>query len=72
MLVLIILHLSAAYRATHTGQTLGLDGMEKDVKQFFNLPIPRAIWEDMRHYQDKDFSDWIDGHITNVNPIFSR
>jgi hypothetical protein len=33
---------------------------EKMLEDFFNLPIPGAVWEEMKIYQDADFVRFVD------------
>jgi len=35
-------------------------GLKKDVREFFSLPIPRAVWNEMKSYQDSDFVRFVE------------
>jgi len=37
-----------------------LEGLGKDVRMFFSLPIPRMMWRKVRPFHDKDFADYIE------------
>jgi hypothetical protein len=56
---LLILHLGTVYRAMKEGVFVKLEGLQEDVKEFFALPIPKAIWEKAKSLQDKDFAEFI-------------
>ena len=34
--------------------------MDKDIYDFLQLPIPNAIWEEVKMYHNKQFIDYID------------
>jgi hypothetical protein len=57
---LLISHLSTVFRAMKHGEFVKLEGLEKDVKEFFSLPIPKAIWRKVVALQDKDFARFIE------------
>lgn len=56
----LIVHLSTAYRAMQRDEFVRLEGLEKDVKTFFALPIPKAVWKRVRPFHDKDFVEFIE------------
>jgi plasmid maintenance system killer protein len=56
---LLILHLSTVYRAMKTGMFVKLEGLQKDVQEFFSLPIPKTVWEKAKLFQNKDFVEFI-------------
>lgn len=56
---MLILHLGTVYRAMKEGVFVKLEGLQRDVKEFFALPIPKAIWEKAKLLQDKDFVEFI-------------
>jgi hypothetical protein len=35
-------------------------GLREDVASFFSLPIPGAVWEEMKIYQDSDFVRFVE------------
>jgi hypothetical protein len=57
----LILHLFASYRGIETGVLKSPDGLEKDICEVFEYPVPRAAWEKAREYQDADFVVFIEG-----------
>ena len=59
----LILHLRASYRARMAGMEFDDDMLGADIRQFFARPIPRAIWELTRDYQERDFVEFIERHL---------
>jgi hypothetical protein len=51
----LISHLSTVFRAMKHGEFVKLEGLERDVREFFALSIPKAIWEKLRPFQDGKF-----------------
>ena len=54
-------HLDTVRRTSKAGMFVTIEGMKKDVKTFMELPIPRAVWEKLKPFQDADFVAFIDG-----------
>lgn len=57
----LILHLFASYRGIETGVLKSPEGLEKDICEVFDYPVPRAAWEKAKEYQDADFVIFIEG-----------
>jgi len=51
----LISHLSTVFRAMKQGEFVKLEGLQNDVREFFTLPIPKAVWEKLKPFQDDDF-----------------
>lgn len=58
--LLVILHLSAAFRAIQSGLLRAPEGLRHDVDSFFSLPIPASVWEQMKELQDDDFIRFVE------------
>jgi hypothetical protein len=58
--IFLILHLSNTYYAMRAGFVHKLDGLHRDIEQFFSLPIPRAVWENVKYMQDKSFVRFVE------------
>ena len=56
----IIAHLSTVFRAMKHGEFVKLEGLQNDVREFFALPIPKAVWERLKAYQDANFAKFIE------------
>ena len=57
---LLILHLDTAYRAMKAGIFVKLEGLQEDVAEFFSSPIPKAVWEKMKVFQNEDFVAFVE------------
>ncbi len=60
----IILNLDTIYRAMNMGMFVKLEGLQKDVKEFFSAPIPRAVWGKLKSLQDQDFAAFVESCLT--------
>ncbi len=58
--VFLILHLSDSFYAIETGFYPRPEGIAKDVKQLFSLPIPKRVWKKVRGFQDAAFVQFVD------------
>ena len=56
----LISHLSTVFRAMKHGEFVKLEGLQNDVREFFALPIPKAVWERLKAYQDANFAKFIE------------
>lgn len=56
----LISHLSTVFRALKQGEFVKLEGLEQDVREFFTLPIPRAVWERLKQFQDGKFVAFVE------------
>jgi hypothetical protein len=34
--------------------------MERNIRAFFAIPVPRLIWQELREYQDPDFVAFVE------------
>ncbi len=57
---LLILHLGTVYRPMKSGMFVNLEGLQRDIQEFFSLPIPKAVWEKAGPFQNKDFVEFIE------------
>jgi len=60
---LLILHLDSVYRAIEAGLFVSVEGLQKDIEEFFKAPIPKAIWKKLRPLQDKEFVRFIEASM---------
>ena len=65
---MLILHLGNIRQAMNTGMFVKLQGLQKDVQEFFVLPIPKAVWERMRPFQDDEFVAFVESCL---NPLLA-
>lgn len=60
LVVMAILHLSTTFQVFRLGVMTEVEGMKKDVKSFFELPIPKEVWKSNKVFQNRKFVDFID------------
>lgn len=56
----LILHLSASFRAIRIGLLLRPEKLRRDIRRFFSLPIPKAVWQQQRQLLDEDFARFVE------------
>lgn len=62
----VALHYNTVIEAV-TAQRLSIrPGLREEVGSFFALPVPSAIWDDVRHSQSRAVVDFVDGGIELV------
>ncbi len=42
------------------GMFIALEGMRADIKEFFSLPIPKAVWEKSKRLQNQGFVRFVE------------
>ena len=57
---MLIQHLSSAFQAMRSGLTIKPEGLKEDVRRFFALPIPHAIWHDIKIFQNDEFVQFME------------
>ena len=57
---MLILHLRSSFKARQSGMYFHENGLRLDIKDFFSLPVPRAVWEKTKKYQDLDFVKFVE------------
>jgi hypothetical protein len=62
---MLLLHLDTVRRALQAGLFITLDGLQSDIRYFLSLPIPRAVWETIRPFQDKEFIELVERALKN-------
>jgi hypothetical protein len=60
---MLILHLDNVRRIMNIGMMVNLPGLQKDVRDFFALPIPQEVWKQMKPYQDDAFVALIEAAV---------
>jgi len=56
----VILHLNSSYYALEDHLVTKPEGLCRDVRDFFSLPVPRAIWERRREEQNIRFVQFVE------------
>jgi len=57
---MVIQHLNSVYRAMNDQLFVKLEGVRRDVAEFFSLPIPRDVWEKVKATQNDDFVAFVE------------
>jgi hypothetical protein len=65
--IFLILHLSNTYYAIRAGFFQKLRGLHRDIERFFSLPIPRAVWEKVKDFQEESFVRFVEKSIDDPN-----
>ena len=60
-----IIHIYAVYEAIQNKQ-LDKGEMNKDVSNFLRLPIPNAVWREVKMYHNKQFVSYIDALLKST------
>jgi hypothetical protein len=56
----LIVHLDGVHRAMKARMMVNIEGLRKDIRDFFALPVPKAVWEILKPYQDTDFVAFVE------------
>jgi hypothetical protein len=56
----IVVHLYTVYQSKKSKMMVTVEGMAKDVKAILSLPIPYAIWQRVKPFQDRDFVEFVE------------
>jgi hypothetical protein len=56
----VISHTSSVYEALKGELVTEQEGLRRDVKSFFSLPVPRAVWTAAKLLQNQDFAAFIE------------
>jgi hypothetical protein len=60
---LVISHTSSVYEALKDELLNKQEGLRRDVKSFFSLPIPKAVWTTTKLLQNLDFAAFIESSL---------
>jgi hypothetical protein len=59
----LILHIAASFEAERLGILPRLEGLDADIRQLLAKPLPRAVWRQLRPYQNHAFVRYIDSQL---------
>ena len=57
---LVIQHLSSVYHALRYELAIEPEGLRRDVRGFFSLPLPQAVWEQVKVLQNAAFVQFVE------------
>jgi hypothetical protein len=61
----LILHLNSAFQAMQKGVLDPPEGLREDIRTFLALPIPQAVWEKLKVFQDAAFVRFVEAQRKN-------
>ena len=56
----LIIHLDTVHRAMRSGLYVKIEGLQTDIRDFFSLPIPKAVWDRVKIFQDANFVKFLE------------
>ena len=59
-MIFVILHLSDTYYVMKASFFENPGGLRRDIRRFFSLPIPRAVWYTVREMQEEPFARFVE------------
>jgi hypothetical protein len=62
---LAIVHFLTGWRIAKNGGLTSLKELGADVRGFFSLPLPRAVWEKTKAFRNQRFVRFVDGALVN-------
>jgi hypothetical protein len=57
---MLLLHLDTVRRASQAGLFITLERLPSDVRNFLSLPLPWAVWQNIRTFQNEEFVEFIE------------
>jgi hypothetical protein len=60
---LVISHTSSTYEALKDELLTKQEGLRRDVRSFFSLPVPKAVWTKTKLLQNQDFAAFIESSL---------
>jgi hypothetical protein len=60
---MVISHTSSVYEALKDELLTQQEGLRRDVKSFFSLPVPKAVWTKTKLLQNQDFAAFIESSL---------
>jgi hypothetical protein len=60
---MVISHTSSVYEALKDELLTKQEGLRRDVRSFFSLPVPKAVWTKTKLLQNQDFAAFIESSL---------
>ncbi len=57
---MLFIHLDTIRRTTKAGMFIKIVEIQNDIHGFIKLPIPKAVWEKLKPFQDEDFISFVE------------
>ena len=61
----LLLHLDVVRRTMKAGIFVKIQGLQKDIRDFLTLPIPNAVWNKIKPFQDRDFVAFVESCLND-------
>jgi hypothetical protein len=61
--LMVIAHTGGVHEALQDELLIKQEGLRRDVKTFFTLPVPRAVWTKVKLLQNQDFAAFMDSSL---------
>jgi hypothetical protein len=62
----VIVHFQLGWQLARRGSLLSLETMRADAGTFFNLPLPKAVWQNTRGARDPEFVQFIEESLKGI------
>ena len=62
----LVLHIAACYEAGRLGVLPPYEGLNADVRQLMAKPLPRAVWRELRPYQNAHFREFVEARLAEA------
>lgn len=59
----LVLHLASSHKAAGVGLFESPENVTADIRGFFLLPVPNAIWKQIRQMQDREFVAYVESAL---------
>jgi hypothetical protein len=57
---MVVNHISSVYESLKDELVTKQEGLRQDVRSFFSLPLPKAVWEKTKMFQNEDFVKFVE------------
>jgi hypothetical protein len=57
---MVIHHINSVYYALSDHLVVKYEGLRRDISEFLSLPIPKAVWEKSKKFQNDDFVAFVE------------
>lgn len=61
----VLVHVNAVFHARRLGSVIEPEGARADIRSFFSLPIPHAVYTDQKHLLDRAFVAYIEESLAS-------
>ena len=57
---MVIAHIGSVYESLKDELVTKQEGLRQDARSFFSLPLPKAVWEKTKMFQNEDFMKFVE------------